>query len=109
MSIVIPQTKRYGRARTARYDTSPPPGASTYIADCELREPELDQLRFDAKVWSDEVAPGILRKSVNAVVKRTLTGRLRACDVAEWGHKISSCPDVKLFGRICRRLQSVEV
>lgn len=46
---------------------------------------------------------------VLTLVKSTLTGRLRACDVAEGGHKISSCPDVKLFGRICRRLQSVEV
>ena len=109
MSIVIPQTKRYGGVRTARYDISSLAGASTYTADYELREPELTELKIDANVWSGEVAPGMLRKSVNTVVKSTLTGCLRAYDVAEWGHKILSCPDVKLFRRMCRRIQSVEV
>ena len=109
VSIVIPQTKRYGGVRTARYDISSLAGASTYTADCELREPELIQLKIDANVWSDEVAPGMLRKSVNTVVKRTLAGRLRAYDAAKWGHKILSCPDVKFFRRMCRRIQSIEV
>ena len=102
VSIVIPQTRRYGDVRTARYDISSLAGASTYTADCEPREPELTQLKIDANVWSDEVAPGMLRKSVNTVVKRTLTERLRAYDVAEWGHKIISCPDVKFFSECIR-------
>lgn len=79
MSIVIPQTKRYGGVRTARYGISSLAGASTYTTDCELSEPELTQLKMDANVWSDEVAPGMLKKTVNTVVKKTLTGRLRRC------------------------------